>query len=136
MSATPQFIGVPISPVASIVNADGTTFKTIIAAASGGQRIDSLSIANTDAANAYVVQLAVQVSGVDYELGEVTVPIGAGTNGTAKSVAALNPTDIPALQYSENYALYLGAGAALRARAKTAVAGGNGLKFIGIGGTY
>ncbi len=132
MSAAASFIATPKTPVVAIVNADGTAFKNVITGGALGTRVDSLAVSNGDAANANVLQLAVQVSGIDYVIGEVAVPIGAGTNGAAKSVAALNPVDIPALNYSEGGALWLASGATLRARVKTAVAGANQVHIVGI----
>lgn len=132
MAATASFIATPKTPVLAFANADGTTFKTLATGGALGTRIDSVAASNGDAANAYVLQLAIQISGVDYVLGEVTVPVGAGTNGTAKSVSVLNPADIPALSHSESGALWLASGVSLRARVKTAVAGSSLLHLVGI----
>lgn len=136
MSTSPQFISTPRNPVASFVNGDGTTFKAIFSAASGGSKIESLIGSNSDASNAYVVQLAIQKSSVDYVIGEVSIPIGAGTNGAAKSVAMLNPTDIPGLAYTEGGALYLETGCVLRGRVKSTVSGINTVHVLGVGGDY
>lgn len=136
MSASPSFISTPKNPTASFANADATTFKSIFTAGTSGSRIDSLFASNTDTSNAYVLQLAVQKSGVDYVIGEVSVPIGSGTNGSAKSVAVLNPTDIPGLTYTESGALFLEGGSVLRARVKTTVAGSNSVQLFGVAGDY
>lgn len=135
MSATAMFIGSVRSPVLSIANADATSFKSLMAAGASGSRLDLLSITNSDASNAYVVQLAVQISGVDYVIGEVSVPAGSGTNGTAKAVNALNSTDLPQLSNTLNV-LFLATGATLRAKSKTTVSGANTLHFVGAGGDY
>jgi hypothetical protein len=136
MSSSPSFIASPANPVGQFENADGTTFKTLYTAGASGARVDSLVGTNTDTANAYVVQLAVTISAVDYVLGEVNIPIGSGTNGSAKSVAMLNTVDIPGLAYTEDGALFLQSGAILKARVKTAVAGSDKVQIIGIGGSY
>jgi hypothetical protein len=136
MAATASFIAAPKTPVAAFVNGDGTGFKTLMTGGSLGSRVDSLIATTTDASNASIVQLAIQVSSVDYVLGEVSVPAGSGTNGTAKSVALLNPTDIPGLAYTEGGAVFLAAGSLLRARVKTAVAGANTLQIVGAAGDY
>ena len=73
---------------------------------------------------------------MDYVIGEVTIPANAGTNGVVKSVAVLNPTDIPGLIYTENGALYLATGVVLRARMKTAVAGAFTVQLTGAAGDY
>lgn len=136
MSSSPSFITTPKTPVGQFENADGTSFKTLLTAGAIGSRVDSLIATSTDTVSAYVVQLAVQVSGVDYVLGEVNVPIGSGTNGSAKSVAMLNATDIPGLASSENGSLYLASGAVLRARVKTAVSGSFKVQVVGMAGNY
>lgn len=136
MSANPSFIALPKTPTGTFANADATAFKSLLTAGTSGSRVDTLIGTNTDAANAYVVQLAVQKSGVDYVIGEVSVPIGAGTNGSAKSVALLNSTDIPGLAYTENGAIYLESGVILRARTKTTVAGANTVQITGVAGDY
>lgn len=136
MAANPSFVSTPQNPAVQIQNADATAFKTLYTAGSSGGRVDALIATNTDTANAYVVQLALQKSGVDYVLGEINVPIGAGTNGTAKSVALMNSTDIPGLAYTEAGALFLASGVALRARTKTTVAGSNTVQIVGVAADY
>ena len=135
MAATANFVATVRTPVVSIANADGTTFKSFFAAGSGGSRLDACSITNSDASNAHVLQVAVQVSGVDYEIGEVPVPAGSGTNGSAKAVNLLNATDLPQLSNTLNVA-FLASGATLRVRCKTAVAGVNTVRVVGFGGDY
>lgn len=136
MSASPSFIATPRNPAVAFANADGTSFKSVFSAGSSGSRLDSLIGTNTDTTAAYVVQLAIQKSSVDYVIGEVNIPIGSGTNGSAKSVAMLNATDIPGLAYTENGAVYLETGCVLRARVKTAVAGAYAVQLVGVGGDY
>lgn len=136
MSSTPSFIATPQNPAASFANADGTSFKTLMTAGASGSRVDTLMAANSDAANAYVIQLALQKASVDYVIGEVNVPLGSGTNGSAKSVALLNPIDIPGLAYTEAGALFLASGVLLRARPKTAMSGATTMQIIGIGADY
>ncbi len=136
MSAAPSFIATLKNPVVAFANADGTAFKTLHTAGTLGSRIDTLMGTNTDTANAYVIQLAITKSAVDYVLGEISVPLGSGTNGSAKSVALLNPTDIPGLTYTENGAIYLENGTILKARVKTAVSGVFAVQIVGVGGDY
>jgi hypothetical protein len=136
MSSTPSFVATLQTPAVQFENADGTSFKTLLTAGVGGTRVDTLIGTNTDTASAYVVQLAVTKSAVDYVIGEVNIPIGSGTNGSAKSVAMLNPTDIPGLTYTENGALFLGSGVVLKARVKTAVSGSFKVQITGVAGDY
>lgn len=135
MSSTPAFIASPKNPAVAFANADGTAFKTLMTAGASGSRLDSLIATSTDSVS-NVLQLAVTKSAVDYVIGEVTVPANAGTNGTVKSVACLNPTDIPGLTYTEGGALYLETGVVLKGRMKTAVAGAFGVQLLGVGGDF
>jgi len=136
MSATPSFITTPKTPAVAFANADGTAYKTVLAAGSNGSRVDTLFGSNTDTAVTTVVQLALTKSAVDYVIGEVSIPANAGTNGVVKSVAMLNPTDIPGLTYTENGAIYLETGVSLRARCKVAVAGVFAVQICGVAGDY
>jgi hypothetical protein len=135
MSASPAFVATPANPAVAFANADGTSFKTLMTPAASGSRLDTLIASSTDSAS-NVLQLAVQISGVDYVIGEVTIPANAGTNGSVKSVACLNSTDIPGLAYTEGGAIFLKTGSVLRARMKTAVAGAFAVHLLGIGGDY
>lgn len=136
MSAQPSFISIPKNPATSFANADASNFKTIMSAGSLGSRLDSLFVSNSDTTNAYVLQLAIQKSSVNYIIGEISIPIGAGTNSSTKSVAALNTVDIPGLAFTESGALYLESGALLVGKVKSTVAGANTVQVIGVGGDY
>lgn len=136
MAAAASFIATPKTPVLGFANADGTAFKTLMTAGALGSRIDSVIASTTDAANPYVLQLAVQVSAIDYIIGEVLIPAGAGSNGTTKSVAAISSLNIPALANTESESLFLAAGASLRARLKTPAAGSTFVQLVGIAGDY
>lgn len=136
MSASPSFIATPKTPAVAFANSDGTAYKSVLAGGANGSRIDTLFGTNSDTGVATVIQLCLTKSGVDYVIGEVTIPANAGTNGTVKSVAILNPTDIPGLTYTENGALYLEVGTSLRARCKVAVAGAFAVQISGVAGDY
>ena len=135
MAATASFIAAPKNPAAQFANADGTNFKGLITGGTLGSRVESLICATTDQTNASIVQLALQVGGVDFVIGEVTVPPGSGTNGSTKTVALLNSIDIPGLN-TDTGALFLASGVTLRARPKAAVAGANTLQIVGVAGDY
>jgi hypothetical protein len=135
MAASPAFVASPKNPAVAFANADATAFKTLMTAGTSGSRLDSLIASSTDTVS-NVMQLAVTKSAVDYVIGEVTIPANAGTNGTVKSVAVINPTDIPGLTYTEGGALYLESGVVLKARMKTAVAGAFGVQLLGQGADY
>jgi len=98
MSANPKLISTVRNLAVKIVNADGTTNKSLgVAPPADGTRIKSLYIASDDT-SAQTLQLIATIGAVDYILGEIAVPIGAGTDGATNAVNGLAGTRIPALQ--------------------------------------
>jgi len=122
MSANPTLISTIRNPAIRIQNADGTAFKSLgIAPVAAGTRLKSLHITSDDTAD-QVLQFAVTIGGVDYVLGEVSVPDGSGTNGTDNAVNGLNATKMPSLQTDGiQRFLDLATGSDLKVRSKTAV---------------
>ena len=135
MSSTPSFVATPKSPAIQIANADAASYKTLYSAGPNGSRVDLGSIVNSDASNAYVLKVAVKVGSTDFPIGEVSVPAGAGSNGSAKAVSLLNTTDLPQLVGSDGV-LFLQASSELRVGAKTTVSGSNTLTVFAQGGDY
>lgn len=135
MSANPSFVGTVRTPCAQIVNSDSTNFKTVYTAGTNGSRIENLGATNSDAANAYTLQLAIRKGGTDYVLGEVALPTGAGTNGSTKAVNLLNETDLPQISNTLN-AFFLESGCELRAKSKTTVSGVNVINIVACAGDY
>jgi hypothetical protein len=125
MSANPKLISTVRNPAIRIQNADGTTFKSLAIAPPGdGARVKALHITSDDTAD-QVLQFAVTIGGVDYVLGEISVPDGSGTNSTDNAVNGLNATKMPALQTDGiAYWLDLATGSDLKVRSKTAVTAG------------
>lgn len=122
MSANPKLISTVRNPAIKLQNADGTSFKSMaIAPPADGSRVKALHITSDDTA-AQVLQLAVTISGVDYVLGEISVPAGSGTDGTTVSVSGLNATKMPALQTDGIVRwIDLANGSELKVKSKTAV---------------
>lgn len=122
MSANPTLISTVRNLAIKLQNADGTSFKSLaIAPPAAGSRVHALHITSDDTAD-QTLQLCVTISGVDYVLGEISVPDGSGTNGTDAAVKGLNPTKIPALQNDGiSYWLDLATGSELKIKSKTAV---------------
>lgn len=86
MSANPTLISTVRDLPVKIVNADGMNNKNLgVAAPAAGTRIKSLNIASDDTAP-QTLQLIKTVGAVDYILGEIAVPAGAGTDGASNSV--------------------------------------------------
>ena len=118
----PIFPGTLQNYRARIQNADGTTPVTLITGPTNGCKVESIAVTSDDTV-AVVLQLIATISAVDYILGECTIAIGSGTNGTAKAVNLLNTTDFPWLRSDEagRPYLYVASGTTLKLKAKTAV---------------
>lgn len=135
MSANPIYFGTIKNWQAFVQNSDSTNFVSFIAAAGSGSKVESISVCNSDSGVATVLQLAVTFGANDYIIGEVTIPAGAGTNGSTKAVDLLNTSDLPWIRSdgANNY-LYLASGGTLKVKAKVAVAGVNKIHLFAQGG--
>lgn len=136
MATAPIFPGAVKTPAAQIQNADGTNAVTLMTAGASGAKIESIAATSTDT-SPVTVQVIATISAVDYTLGEVAIPAGSGTNGTAKAVDLLNVSDLPwARSDGVNRYLLLGSGVVLKLKAKTAVTAGKVLQFMAQGGDF
>jgi hypothetical protein len=87
-----------VRPV-SFTSTDGTTAKQVYAPADPASRINFMALSSTAATQHYVLlQLHNTVSGDIAPLGVITVPAGAGTNGSVPVVSGLNRGNLPWLQ--------------------------------------
>lgn len=127
-NTNPIYPAIPkaITPV-SFVNADGTSYKDIVVGLATGNAAGSLveRIAVTSDDTAIVtLKVALRVGGVDFPIGEVGVPIGAGTNGTVRSINLLSllavAPDISNVLRADG-SLVLAPSVALRIGAKVAI---------------
>ena len=112
------------TPVARLQNSDSTNFVLILTPATGGTKIETICC-TTDDTVAFALQFCVTNGAIDYPIGEVNIPIGSGTNGTAKAVNVLNATDFPWLRNDgATPYFYLENGYVLKVKAKTAISSG------------
>lgn len=136
MANAPVFPGTVQTPAARIQNSDGTNAVTLMTAGASGAKVESIAATSTETV-AVVVQLIATISSVDYTLGEVSIPAGSGTNGSAKAVDLLNVTDMPWVRSDGvNRYLLLGSGVALKVKAKTTLTAGKVLHFLGQAGDF
>ena len=117
----------------AIVNADGTAEKVLVTAGADGTRIDAVSITSTDSA---AITLAVRVNDgtTSYAVGEIAVPAGSGTNGSAPAIQGLSAGSLPWLDASGS--LFLKAGWSLRVAAGAAVTSGATVALVAFSGDY
>lgn len=90
--------GIGVKPV-SFDDSDSTTAKTTYEPADPASRINFLAISSTATTQHYILlQLHNITSGDIAPLGVITVPAGAGTNGSVPIVSGLNRGNLPWMQ--------------------------------------
>jgi hypothetical protein len=117
--------------------ADGITAKQIFDPSTEGSRIDAIVITSTDTV-ARTVLLQINNGGTISQLGHITVPANAGTDGSVASVSGLNRGNLPWLKIDANGNPYinLNSGMNLEARMLTAVAATRAINFTVLGANY
>lgn len=129
-NTTPIFPGTVTTDAVRFENADGTTAKTLLTAGASGTRVDAITVTSTDTA-ARTLTLGLLKGEVTYRIGEIVVPIGAGTNGTEKPADGFTLA-IPFIGGSIN----LEAGCSLTVAAQVAVTAGKAIAVVALGGDY
>lgn len=101
----PIFPLTPKTSIATIVNADGTTKKTLVTAGADGTRLDQLRVCSDDTANCTLQFFTSLDGGTTWAIqGEVIVAAGSGTNGTlgwTEGLSSLNSDNALAMQAGE-----------------------------------
>lgn len=89
------------NPAVTIVPADTTALKTLYTASANDAVVKSLMCVSDDTA-AVNLRVLLTVSGTDYQIGTVNIPIASGTNGTANAIDVLNAISLPGLPIDRN----------------------------------
>lgn len=136
MAATPTLISNVRDFVAKIQNGDGTGKKTLVTPAGDGTRLKNL-IATSDDTSSRTLQLVKSVSAVDYILGEIDIPAGAGTDGATEAVDVFAGTRIKGLQ-TDGISKWIDVanGTTLSLQAKVAVTAAKTIYLSGEGGDF
>lgn len=134
MSANPTLISNVRDFLAKVVNGDGTTNKGVVTPVAAGTRLKNL-IATSDDTVARTFQLIKTVGGIDFILGEIDVPIGAGTDGATSAVDVFAGGRIKGLQ-TDGVSKWIDVanGTTLSMKAKVAVTAAKTVYFVGEGG--
>jgi len=137
MSTTPNLVGTPKCWPAKIVNADASTQKDVVTAGINGSKVTAL-IATSDDASARILQVSLLRSAVNYPLCSVSVPIGAGTNGTASAVDLLSSRALPGLPVDNDGQRYLllESGDVLQVKSLSTVTSAKVVAIVGIAGDF
>ena len=136
-------VNVPIFPQApkngkvQIVNADGTTLKTVYTADTDGTKITGLIATSTDS-SARVLEWGVENGGTFFQMGCVNVPIDAGFVIGTPAVNVFNLTNNPGLPIDNDgqpYVLLI-SGDTLRVRVQSAVTSTETIHVVAIGADF
>lgn len=129
----PIFILSPQTSGVAIVNADGTTKKTVWTASAEGGVITGISVTSDDTA-ARDLNIYITLSGTDYQVGQVNIPIGAGTT-TAPAVNLLATGLMPWLNAADG-SWTLPASAIVKVAAVVTVTAAKTITVVAHGGTF
>jgi hypothetical protein len=130
----PIFLNVPSTVNQSIANADTTTAKVMATAGADGGAVMRMSATTTDTSDVIAV-LTIDDGSVTIVLGEVTVPAGAGTDGSTPAVNLLSTLAMPGA-FQNDGSLILGPAAVLSVGAKATVTSTKTLDISAQGGDY
>lgn len=130
----PQAINVGVG---TILPADAQGYKTVFTAGANGSKIESLIISSNDTA-AHDVTINITRSAVNYQLGQISIPITAGYLNTAGSIDVLRSSIIPGLAYDSNgnKYLYLKSGDTLTINAPVTVTTAKQITAVASGGDF
>lgn len=133
MANRPIFPGTIKNVGLDIENGDGTTAQDLVTAGTDGSRINNISVTSNDTA---AIDLIVSYydGTTDFTIARVTIPIGAGTDGTTPPVSLLNNTDMPFL--GDDLSYYLEGTDKLRIAAQTAVTAAKKIQVVATYGDY
>lgn len=127
----PIFLLVPKRVAVTIAAADTTVKKAAFTAGAEGGAVVTLQATSFDASDAIVV-LSVNNGTSSFQIGEITVPAGSGTNGTLPPVNLLDPELLFVLDEDDSYIMQ--ATDVFEVAAKVTV--GGDVDITGIAGNY
>ena len=130
----PIFLNTVTTNNVSILPADTTVDQDLVTAGADGASVTNLTATTTDT-SAVIVVIKVNDGTTDLIIGEVTVPIGSGTNGTAPTKNLLDAIAMPGV-LQEDGSLLLGATAILSVAAKSTITTAKTLDISAVGGSY
>ena len=117
----------------TIVDTDTTTLKTSFTAGTEGALVDNVSVTSDDT-SAVTLVISINDGTTDFLIGEVVVPIGAGTDGTTPAVNLFDANALPFLQ--EGGGIPLNANFLLKVNAKATVTAAKTVTLVAFGGDY
>lgn len=118
-------------------SSDGTTAKQVFDPSTEGSRIDGIAISST-ATTSKTLLIQINNGTVISKLGHITVPAGAGTNGSVAVVSGLNRGNLPWLKIDANGNPYinLNLGMNIEIKLVTALSGAETIDVTVFGANY
>jgi hypothetical protein len=105
----------------TLANADLQTVKTISTAGTNGSKISMLLATSSDTSARDVI-LYITISGTNYQIGQISIPITAGELNSTPAVNLLNSSQLQLpVDVNGNPFIYLGNGASLTCNAPITV---------------
>lgn len=136
---TPIFPQTITNAAVAIVNSDGTNKKTVYTGATNGSKIESISITSTDT-TARVLNVYITVSGTDYQVGTINVPITAGTDAAATASVSMleNTVMMPWIRKDSSGRpyIYLASGSVLKVASQTTLTSNKEIDLVAQIGDY
>lgn len=122
----------------SFTAADTIVAKLIFNPSLEGSRVDGIAISSTSATQRTILLQVNNGAGEISPLGHITVPAGAGTNGSVSVVSGLNRGNLPWLKIDSNGNPYinLNNGMNLEAKLLSTLAGGETISVTTLGANY
>ncbi len=133
MATTPVFQAGPKNAHVIVADTDTTVAQTLQTAGASGALIDSIAVTSDDT-SAAVINVIVNDGSTDYQIGQVTIAAGAGTDGTTAAQNLLSSVSLPFLQTGGGLAL--GPNAVLKVAANATLTAAKSVTFTAIGGDY
>ena len=130
----PIFLNAPLHGFAVIDNAQGTTAEDLFTVGADGGAITNIVATSTDS-SAVTIVLSISVGTNTNVIGEVTIPAGSGTNGTANPVNVLTNVGLTGINQNDG-SMVLGDGGRLVVNAKAAVTAATQINITATGANY
>lgn len=113
----------------TIVNADGSTLKTVLTAGANGSKVENILVTSTDGTDRDI-NVYITVSGTDYLVGTVKIALNTGNTNAIPSLNLLASSQLPTnLDAQGNHYLYLIASGVLKVAATTTVTSAKTITF-------
>lgn len=121
----------------TIVNADGTTAKTVFTAGSNGSKLELLTVSSTDTSDRDI-NIFVTRAATNYLISTVKIPLSSGNTNALPAIDIMKSVQIPALTFDANgnKYLYLKSGDTLTVATTTTVTAAKTVTILSQGGDF